>query len=615
MQSKIMNILIFGILDWDDRVQRPQQIPKKLATLGHNIFYFNPRTYAANSLPYTFLHEEQNVQVFKLSSKPFYDTPYTDRLTIPQAMNLAKNIKTFIEENQISKPKAIIQLPFWWDALKHVPGLEIFYDCMDDHSGFETHSLELDYVEMELAKNCSGIFVSSQYLKSKFSEHSPVLVRNGCDYSEFIQFDKTNKTKTDIGYFGAIDVWFDEQLLLKIATNLPNFKIHLIGNINPLIKDKLMKVPNIILYGERQHSEIPNLAKSWNVALIPFKINNLTKATDPVKIYEYSALGIQTVSTRLPELSSTSENICYKVDNADQAIDFIKNFIDSDSKIQERKQFAIKNDWIERAKIIETNLKDNHKYSFVILNFNNALRTAVVVDSIIERYSVEHEIIIVDNNSSDDDKKLLKIIKKDFEFIKLIFNVENLGFSGGMNVGITESSGDYIILCNNDICFVMDAINPMRRVLEQNPRIAAVGPMSNNVGNEAFMRVSNPLESSNLERIENYCLNMRNKIQKVSNLGFFCVMIPKEIFVQVGNLDEKYGIGYFEDDDFCTRLESFGYELAICKDSFVFHSGSATFDKEEIEIKNKQFQKNKQIYESKWGRWTPHRHLKIQPEI
>jgi hypothetical protein len=161
----------------------------------------------------------------------------------------------------------------------------------------------------------------------------------------------------------------------------------------------------------------------------------------------------------------------------------------------------------------------------------------------------------------------------------------------------------------------MDAINPMRRVLEKNPRIAAVGPMSNNVGNEAFVRVINPLECRNLERIENYCLNMRNKIEKVSNLGFFCVMIPKEIFVQVGKLDENYGFGYFEDDDFCARLISFGYELAICKDSFVFHSGSATFDKEEIEIKNKQFQKNKQIYESKWGRWTPHRHPKIQPEI
>jgi GT2 family glycosyltransferase len=303
------------------------------------------------------------------------------------------------------------------------------------------------------------------------------------------------------------------------------------------------------------------------------------------------------------------------VDNADQAIDFIKNFNDSDIKIQERRQFAIKNDWLARAKIIETNLKDNHKYSFVILNFNNALRTAVAVDSIVERYSIEHEIIIVDNNSSDDDKKLLKMIKKDFEFIKLIYNVENLGFSGGMNVGITEASGDYIILCNNDICFIMDALNPMRRVLEKNPRIAAVGPMSNNVGNEAFVRVINPLESRNLERIENYCLSMRNKIEKVSKLGFFCVMIPKEIFVQVGKLDEKYGIGYFEDDDFCARLISFGYELAICKDSFVFHSGSATFDKEEIEIKNKQFQKNKQIYESKWGRWTPHRHSKIQPEI
>ena len=610
-----MNILIFGILDWDDRVQRPQQIPKKLAVLGHNVYYFNPRTYAANTLPYTFMHEEQNVRVFKLSSKPFYDTPYTERLTISQAINLANNIKTFIEENHISNPKAIIQLPFWWDALKRVPGLEIFYDCMDEHSGFETHSIELENVEKMLTKNCSKIFVSSQYLEKKFSEYRPVLVRNGCDSSEFIQYDKTVELNNDIGYFGAIDVWFDVDLVNQIAANLPNFNIHLIGNINPIIKDKLMSLPNIILYGERRHSEIPNLAKSWSLALIPFKINDLTKATDPVKIYEYSALGIQTVSTRLPELSSTRENICHQVDNAEQAIDFIKNFKDKENDIQDRRQFAVKNDWLTKAKVIETNLKDSFKYSFVILNYNNALRAAVVVDSIIERYSKDHEIIIVDNDSSDDDKRLLKMIKKDHEFIKLIQNSENLGFSGGMNVGITESSGDYIILCNNDICFVMDAINPMRRALERNPKIAAVGPMSNNVGNEAFVRIRNPGDRNNLDRIKNQSLKRRNEIEKVNNLGFFCVMIPKEIFVQVGKLDESYGIGYFEDDDFCERMRSFGYELALCKDSFVFHSGSATFDKEEITFKNKQFQKNREIFESKWGSWSPHRHAKIQIEI
>ena len=610
-----MNILIFGILDWDDRVQRPQQIPKKLAALGHNIYYFNPRTYAANTLPYTFMHEEHNVQVFKLSSKPFYETPYTERLTVSQSINLANNIKTFIEENQIFNPKAIIQLPFWWDALKRVPGLEIFYDCMDEHSGFETHSLELDNVEKMLTKNCSKIFVSSQYLENKFSEYRPVLVRNGCDSSEFIKYDKTVKINHDIGYFGAIDVWFDVELVNQIAANLPNFNIHLIGNINPVIKDKLMSLPNIILYGERQHSEIPNLAKSWSIALIPFKINDLTKATDPVKIYEYSALGIQTVSTRLPELSSTRENICYQVDNAEQAIDFIKNFKDNETDIQDRRQFAVKNDWLTRAKVIETNLKDSFKYSFVILNYNNALRTTVVVDSIIERYSKEHEIIIVDNDSSEDDKRLLKIIKKDLEFIKLIENSENLGFSGGMNVGITESSGDYIILCNNDICFVMDAINPMRRALERNPKIAAAGPLSNNVGNEAFVRIKNPQDRNNIDRIANQSLKRRNEIEKVNNLGFFCVMIPKEIFVQIGKLDESYGIGYFEDDDFCERLRSFGYELAICKDSFVFHTGSATFDKEEIAFKNKLFQKNRQIFESKWGSWNHHRHAKIQIEI
>jgi GT2 family glycosyltransferase len=611
-----MNIIIFGILDWDDRFQRPQQIPKKLATLGHNIYYFNPRTYAANSVPYTFLHENQNVKVFRLASNPFYDTPYTKRLTSEQAINLAQVITNFIAENQISNPKVIIQLPFWWDAVKFVPDLDVFYDCMDDHSGFETHSLELDCVELELAQNCSQLFVSSRYLANKYNKFKPIIIRNGCDSSLFIQHDKTKKVKKDIGYFGAIDVWFDEDLVIRIAENLPDFNIHLIGNINPLVKEKLAHIPNILMYGERMHSEIPDLTKTWNFALIPFKINSLTKATDPVKIYEYAALGIQTISTKLPELSHIPKNICYSVDDSDQAIEFLKKSNDSDMDLLERRFFATENDWLSRAKEIESSLKDSFKYSFVILNYNNALHTAKLVDSIINIYSTAHEIIIVDNKSNEEDLKILEMINKDVECIKLIKNSHNNGFSGGMNIGISESSGEYIILCNNDILFVMDAINPMRRALERNPEIGAIGPTTNNVGNEAYIRVRNPSDLSNIERIKNLCLENRNNVEYVNNLGFFCVMFPNESVAKVGKLDENFGIGYFEDDDYCARIRSFGYKIALCRESFVFHMGSATFDKEQgVKNKSELFQRNKQIYESKWGSWIPHTRSKKSYEI
>ena len=80
----------------------------------------------------------------------------------------------------------------------------------------------------------------------------------------------------------------------------------------------------------------------------------------------------------------------------------------------------------------------------------------------------------------------------------------------------------------------------------------------------------------------------------------------RELVDKVGLLDEQFGQGFFEDDDFCRRVSDAGYTIAIAEDVFVHHHLSATFSKETKERRQELFESNKKKFEAKWGEWKPH---------
>ena len=90
------------------------------------------------------------------------------------------------------------------------------------------------------------------------------------------------------------------------------------------------------------------------------------------------------------------------------------------------------------------------------------------------------------------------------------------------------------------------------------------------------------------------------------SLGFFCVAIPRRVIETVGLLDERFGLGYFEDDDYCRRVEAAGHRIACAEDVFIHHRMGASFSKLAAEQKHDLVERNRRLYEEKWGRWKPH---------
>ena len=90
--------------------------------------------------------------------------------------------------------------------------------------------------------------------------------------------------------------------------------------------------------------------------------------------------------------------------------------------------------------------------------------------------------------------------------------------------------------------------------------------------------------------------------------------MPRRVHEKVGGLDEAFGLGFFEDDDYCRRVAEAGWEVACAEDVFVHHHLSASFDALKAEAKQKLFETNKAIYEAKWGPWEPHVYRSASPD-
>jgi len=478
---------------------------------------------------------------------------------------------------------------------------------MDDIAGFANSSQELIKLEHEFLDNCDDLVVSATTLNNKYKRYNPLkIIRNATELDHFLNPDKSkltqeftaknllksSKTPVKVGYVGAIADWFDTELLRQVARNRPDIEFHFCGNISADHPHSLKKEPNIHMYGEIPYEQVPAFLDQMDVVTIPFKIIPIIQACDPVKFYEYSALGKPTVTTPLPELARAN-HLAFFAKNAQEfteQIDKAYKMKNDVHFVQELQNFAKENTWEHRAEQFYEVLNTHPKISIIILAYGDPSLTNAVIKSLkVEGDSYPNmEILIVDNGSSAEDIKSMRDYAEPFKDVKIIENGENLGFAAGNNVGLEAATGDYVLLLNNDTFVSPGSIQAMMLHLKNNPAIGAIGPLTNNIGNEAKL----PIDYANMEEM---ILNSRalktgyrGKNFETQVVAYFAVMFRQKDLENFGHLSIDYGRGMFEDDDHCHTIRSRGFICAVAEDAFVHHH------------------LNKSIFESKWGEWKPH---------
>ena len=137
--------------------------------------------------------------------------------------------------------------------------------------------------------------------------------------------------------------------------------------------------------------------------------------------------------------------------------------------------------------------------------------------------------------------------------------------------------------------------------LRRDRKIGIVGPVSNNVGNEAKVAVGYE-DVEDLPRwAAGYTAAHAGETFPIEMLGFFCVVFSRAVYDAVGPLDERFGLGNFEDDDYCRRITLLGYEVRYASDAFVHHWQHASFKLLPQHVVDDLFAANKAAYEAKWA--------------
>ncbi|MGL5621145.1 glycosyltransferase [Cetobacterium sp.] len=610
------DIIFLSIISYDFRYQRPQHIANYLSKNNHRVFYFD------SDFRNDFEEKTEYLKIVKLDGTSIGKNNIYSLDQEKDFLKIYKYLDELIKNKIISDGVVVVEYPNWYPIAKYLKnkyGFKVIYDYLDDFSGFHTSTKELLEYNENMLNLADEVIATSQFLydrvESLTKDKKISLIRNGTESSHFEKayVEKTSNKRPIIGYYGAIAQWFDMEKIEYIAENRPEYDFVLIGDYSYANIDKISKLSNVKLLGEKDYKDLPNYLREFDVALISFKTDiDLIKATNPVKFYEYLSAGKKIVATEIPELEEFKDKYVYLSNSNNKFLEYIDLCIEGKDGLaspEECREFAKKHDWQERCISFEKRIDSLYSLvSIVMVTYNNLEVTKKCIESI-ERNTAypNYEVIIVDNQSKDDTPNYLKELAIKNSKIKIILNDENKGFSGGNNDGLRIAKGEYIILLNNDTLVTRGWISNFIKNLEKNQEIGMMCPVTNSIGNEAQIDV--PYE--NKEELESFAWEYTNKhlnelYREIGALAMFCVIMRRDVFEEVGYLEEAFGIGMFEDDDYSRRVEKIGYQIACCEDVFIHHFGSVSFKKLEDENYKKLFERNKAIYESKWGEWRPH---------
>ncbi|EGR1859731.1 glycosyltransferase [Vibrio cholerae] len=613
------DIIVFPVIDWEFRVQRPQHLARELAATGDRVIYLTTTFNYSTEPGFKILRSpEENVVICSLNCNKLNINIYKDDLKHEQLLFLNQSVNIVRLAFGFGYTTSIVNLPFWRRVVGSLSANYIVYDCMDHHAGFENNDVAMLNEENLLLESADLVITTSQRLSDIISEKvNNVIIRNGAEIGYFSKDPKEkylSKSRPVVGYYGAIAEWFDIDLVIKCANQYPQYDFVLIGGVTCDIS-KAENIDNIKFIGEVAYEKLTGYLKCFDICLIPFKLIELTLCTNPVKVYEYLAAGKPVVCTAMPEVK-VIDNMVHVADTSDAFVACIEDAMkeaNNNDLAEIRKTWALTHDWKNRAQTINKHilqLRDKKlKASLIILTYNNLALTKDCLKSIEDNtYYDNYEVIIVDNMSTDDTRNYLLENYNNRQNYKLIFNEDNLGFAAGNNVGLAAAEGDILVILNNDTYVGPYWLSALIGALEANPKLGLVGPVTNNIGNEAKINITYDNWSEMRLKALAHCAREANKIYPVDCAAFFCVAFPRNVYETVGPMSLDYGLGFFEDDDYCMRVREAGWQIAVVEDSFVHHHLSASFNKLKNNQKEELMKRNQAIFESKWGEWKPHRY-------
>lgn len=200
------------------------------------------------------------------------------------------------------------------------------------------------------------------------------------------------------------------------------------------------------------------------------------------------------------------------------------------------------------------------KIDIIIPAYNQSDFTVKCLESIRE-YSSNYRVILIDNGSEQEEFLAVEKELNKHPHI-LIRNYKNVGFVKAINQGICLITSPYVVFLNNDTKVVPGWIEKLKSPLIEDTTIGITGPTTTAINCWQGREVTVP----------GYRI-----LPQSAMLAFFCAMFPQKVIDSVGLLDENFGVGLADDDDYCYRVKQHGYKLALVQDLKIPHFHRTTF--------------------------------------
>ncbi len=307
------DLVVFCHLRWDFVYQRPQHIISRLARERRVLVVEEP--WRRHDMSYSPLR--------RVSAKLDILQPNVDHVD-----QIAEVLGDFLPGGAVDV--AWFYSPSFVGLLEGIDPEVVVYDCMDELSLFRGAPPALIQQEAELLARADVVFTGGRSLfEAKRRRHGNAhCFPSSVDRAHFakaltdiaVPADLAELPRPVVGYFGVIDERIDLDLLAAAAALRPEVQFVMIGPLAKIDERVLPKGANLHYLGMRDYRQLPNYLKGFDVAMMPFALNDATRFISPTKTLEYMAAGRPIVSTAIADVVAEYSDVVAIVDSAEAMV-------------------------------------------------------------------------------------------------------------------------------------------------------------------------------------------------------------------------------------------------------------------------------------------------------
>ena len=459
----------------------------------------------------------------------------------------------------------------------------------------------------------SQIVAPSHHVRDRFAaaglDPARVIVSsNGIDTARFLIRPPRRPGPLRLGFIGGLTVSKAPHALIEAWRRLPTGAATVVmagafsayhgddsyrGTIDPLLS-----LPGVQAIGPVPHDEIPTLLSTLDVVVVP----SIWEENNPLAILEAFAAGVPVVASRIggiPEIVGHGTNgLLFEPGNVDDLVRALGRFV-TEPGLRERLRAGIprvrslEDATRETREIYERLVRPSTQSSIVnhqspipgvaaiVLNYGTPEDTLLAVRSLMASREPLSQIIVVDNSDDRRCEEALAALRDEFVLIR---TGSNLGFSGGMNLGIRralDAGASHVFLVNSDAIVPPATVGRLLAVLKAGPTRGVVSPVITSRSRPGVIASLGMSYSDATGRMrhrgagERLDLAAGDDWESVPAVSGCAMLATREVFEQIGLLDEAYFFS-FEDLAFCLAARDAGFDVGVARRAAVLHEGSLT---------------------------------------